>query len=127
MRVERLSKRLLGIATIGNPIAAVGLLAGLALYPFTLTAGESLGYPKDQLLYFALVVIVMVILGLMTIVALAFTTIFYAFHILRNEGLSKRKKILWSLLNVTIGLFTMPLYWYRYVFSSAAIGESRTS
>jgi hypothetical protein len=115
MRLDRLSKRVLGIATIGNPIAAVGLIAGLALYPFVLPGGESMGYPKDQLLYFALGVLVMVIVGAITIASLAVTTIFYAFHIVRNEGLSKRKKIIWSLLNVTFGIFAMPLYWYRHV------------
>ena len=84
-------------------------------------------YPKDQLLYFALGVLCMVIVGLVTIVSLAFTTIFYAFHILRNEGLSKRKKIIWSMLNVTLGLFAMPLYWYRHVSPSSASNGARTS
>jgi len=127
MRLNRRSKRLLGIATIWNPIATVGLLASLALHPFILTAGEPPEYPKDQMLYFALGAIVLVILCLVTIAVVVVTTIVYAFHIMGNEGLSKRKKGMWSLLNVTIGLFVMPLYGYRHVFRSAAIGESRSS
>lgn len=122
MRIDGRSKRWLGAATLWSPLAAIGLFAGLALLPFMLPASESLKYPKDGLLYFALGTLAMVIVGLITLVALAFTTIFYAFHILGNEGLSRSGKVLWSLLNVTLGLFVMPLYWYRHVLPGAGAG-----
>lgn len=127
MKLNRMSRRLLGIATLWNPIAAVGLLAGLALYPFVIPTGGSLKYPKDQLLYFALGALVMAMLGLVILVTLAFTTIVYAFHIVRNERLSRGKKVLWSLLNLTLGLFAMPLYWYRHVSPGTATSESTKS
>ncbi len=122
MRLDRRSTRWLGVATLWSPLAAIGLFAGLALFPFMFPASESLQYPKDELLYFALGALAMVIVGIITLVALAFTTIFYAFHIVRNEGLSKGQKVLWLLLNVALGLFVMPLYWYRHVLPGSGAG-----
>jgi fatty acid desaturase len=124
MRPGRVSARWLGVATLWSPVAAIGLLAALSLAPFILPAGESLNYPKDQLLYFALEAIAMLIVGLLTLAALACTTIFYAFHIARNEGLSKREKVVWSVLNVTLGLFAMPVYWFRHMLPATAHDES---
>jgi hypothetical protein len=126
MRHDRLPTRLLGIATLGNPISALGLLAALALYPFILTAGEPPEYPKDQLLYFGLGALVILVWGLATLASLATTTIIYAFHIVRNGGLSKGAKVMWFLLNVTVGLFVMPVYWRRHVSRRAAAGEPAT-
>ena len=43
--------------------------------------------------------------------------IFYIVNILKNELLSTNKKIIWTVLLFLFGLFLMPVYWYRYIWS----------
>lgn len=41
---------------------------------------------------------------------------FYIIKILKNQNFSREKKILWIILIFTGSVFSMPVYWYKYIW-----------
>lgn len=112
----------LGLLTFWSPIFVAGLAVWLVRSPLV---GAALGRsdlavrrPGPLLLEGA----ILIVLLLFTMAALALTSTVYALHIPTNPALTERGKIVWSVVNVTVGGLVMPYYWYAYIWKRPSPG-----
>ena len=115
MRRGRLMKMVLAILTFWSPFFVVGFAFWLFQSHLLSTSGGEAIVTQPQLTSVILEVILVVVLNIVTLIVLSITTVFYGVHILRNDRLTEFGKVTWSLVNVTIGPFAMPLYWFMYL------------
>jgi len=105
----------LGVLTLWSPVSVVVTLVYLLRSPL-LTAPSAIADLSQKELTLALVgLLVVILLTVSTLVVLTATTLYYGVHILRNPKLSDGQKVAWSLTNVTVGLFLMPIYFFLHV------------
>ena len=127
MKGSRLMKAVLAILTFWSPIFVVGFAFWLFQSPLLSASGREAIVTQQQLTAVILEVIVAVVLNMATLVFLSITTIFYGVHILRNAQLTESKKVAWSLVNVTIGPFAMPVYWIMYLRAEGETSQALRS
>ena len=114
--MKRLTKVSLGLLALWSPVSIVVTIVWLVRSPFLASPGEVPDLSQDQLIRVVMELMLVALLNLITLICLAVTTLYFGIHILKNAKLTEGKKIAWSLINVTIGPFLMPAYWYMYVF-----------
>ncbi|MEW6758045.1 MAG: hypothetical protein AB1347_07480 [Acidobacteriota bacterium] len=115
LKPGRRTRAAMGLLSLWSPL----FVAGFALWLWrsaAVTAPARLALLSEEELW-RLVgeLAILAILNGATLVALTVTTLYFEVHILKNPVLSERRKVLWSLLNVTVGVFVMPAYWFLHV------------
>lgn len=55
------------------------------------------------------------VLHLLTIFVIVGLEIFYILHAFRNPALDRGQAIIWTILLVTLNIFVMPVYWFKYL------------
>ncbi len=105
----------MGLLSLWSPL----FVAGFALWLWKSPAGTAPArlalLSEEELWRIVGELAIVVVMNGATLVALAVTTLYFEVHILKNPALSEGRKILWSILNVTVGVFVMPAYWFLYV------------
>ena len=117
MKPSRFSKASLGALTLWSPLSVVITFVWLFRSPLLTSPSAVAEFSESQLILTIVQLLLLALLTLITLIVLSVTTLYYGIHILRNDKLSGGKKVAWSLTNVTVGPFLMPVYWYLYVFS----------
>jgi hypothetical protein len=115
MQLTRQMKLILGLLTFWSPLFTIGVCIWLYESPLLFSSGQIIETQK-QLVVIMMQTAVAVVLSIATLVVLSITTVFYAVHILKNARLTEGKKVAWSLINVTVGPFVMPVYWLFHMW-----------
>lgn len=94
---------------------AVYMLAfmGLFIYLFVTVAIVNQPSAPD---HFPLVFSVIGILHILTMLELIGLLIFYVVHLFKYPHFTQDRKMLWLLLLIFTGIFSMPVYWYLYIW-----------
>lgn len=97
--MKKPTKKLLGLITL-MPYTLLGLLfIDFLIYPQELLAGKWLTHVQVGSLLW--------IVGLLA---------FYFHHLYRVKQVDVEKRILWAVVLLIGNVFTMPIYWYKYIW-----------
>ncbi|MEW5764037.1 MAG: hypothetical protein ACOYXN_11485 [Acidobacteriota bacterium] len=121
LRPGRRTRAVMGLLSLWSPLFVVGFAVWLWRSPAVTAPARLALLTEAELWRLVAELSLLVVLNGVTLVALAVTTLYFEVHILKNPSLSERRKILWSLLNVTVGVFVMPAYWFLHVRRAQAV------
>jgi len=105
----------MGLLSLWSPLFVAGFALWLWRSPAVTAPARLALLSEAQLWRLVGELSLLAVLNMATLMALAVTTLYFEVHILKNPALSERRKVLWSLLNVTVGVFVMPAYWFLHV------------
>jgi hypothetical protein len=105
----------LGLLSLWSPLFVLGFVVWLLRSPAVTAPARLALLDESELWGIVKELAVLAALNAATVVILAVTTVYFQVHILKNPRLSERGKVIWSLVNVTVGVFAMPAYWLLHV------------
>lgn len=111
----RWTRVLLGLLSLWSPLFVLGFVVWLLRSPAVTAPARLALLDESELWGIVKELAVLAALNAATVVILAVTTVYFQVHILKNPRLSERGKVIWSLVNVTVGVFAMPAYWLLHV------------
>jgi hypothetical protein len=120
---SRVSTVTLGVLTAWSPVVVVASVAWFFASHIWSLSQRASDLPEGQLLGLMAQLVIMIALHVVTFILLSFTTLYYAAHVIRNPELKERQKVVWSIVNVTVGVFVMPVYWYLYLWRARGVAE----
>jgi len=117
MLLTRSQKILVGLATLWPPLYFCLFFAFIFISLSSIFVGALSGSESELpfLAPFGFLPLVF-LFHILTILIIWGLIIFYIIYITKNDRIPKDKKTLWIILTIFVGVFTMPIFFYTYVW-----------
>lgn len=114
MELSRKVKILLGIGTFW-PIVYIPLFIAF-VFSFALFATPPGGGDPELGAGFGAGMVALFLVHMLTVFLSLGLTVFYIFHVVKNEAIKNDMRIAWIVMFFFIGIFSQPVYWYLNIW-----------
>ena len=124
MQLTKKKAVLLGLATfwplVYIPLAMILGFSLVVFMPYLKTSNHT---PHIFFPFFFLFLIPFAIIHIATIFSMTFLLVFYIYYLFKSGKVPENQQLVWTILIVLLPLFSMPVFWYLYVWE---VSNSKT-